>query len=149
MDYIRNIYVSSFMGNPGPRIHGISIHVFPKIHGYENGYPWFLDDSLQLYAYKCGYSYWYSKQGYPCKDILLCIYCRMSLQQYQWIDTHVLWISVFNYPCSYGYLSGYPWIPIDTHALTCYGLSIQGSSASSLDKYNYVMSYVRKKNNPK
>jgi len=31
-----------------------------------------------------------------------------------------LWISVFNYPCLYGYPFGYPWISMDIHALTCY-----------------------------
>ena len=36
------------VGIPGPSIHSIFIHGFPKIHGYPYGYPWFLDGSLQL-----------------------------------------------------------------------------------------------------
>jgi len=43
------------------------------------------------------------------------------------MDIHVLWISVFHYPCFYGYPFGYPWISMDIHALTCYGFSIQGA----------------------
>ena len=44
------------------------------------------------------------------------------------MDIHVLWISVFNYLCFYGYPFGYPLISVDIHALTCYGFSIQGFS---------------------
>ena len=46
------------------------------------------------------------------------------------MDIHVLWISVFNYPCFYGYPFKYPWISIDIHAVTCYGSSIQGCQIS-------------------
>jgi len=46
------------------------------------------------------------------------------------MDIHVLWISVFSYPCFYGYPFGYPWISIDIHVLTCYGFSIQGNEGS-------------------
>ena len=50
------------------------------------------------------------------------------------MDIRVLWISVFRYPCFYGYKFGYPWIFMDIHALTCYGFSIQG---------NFVISKIR------
>jgi len=33
---------------PSPRINCKSMHGFPKIHGYQHGYPWFLGISLQL-----------------------------------------------------------------------------------------------------
>ena len=46
---------------PGPRIHSKSMHGFPKIDGYQHGYPWFLDISLQL-----SIQAWISKHGYPC-----------------------------------------------------------------------------------
>jgi len=36
------------------------------------------------------------------------------------MDIHVLWISVFSYPCFYGYRFGYPWISMDIH--TCIDL---------------------------
>jgi len=46
------------------------------------------------------------------------------------MDIHVLWISIFNYPCFYGYPFGYPWISMDIHVLTCHGFSIQGLEES-------------------
>ena len=48
------------------------------------------------------------------------------------MDIHVLWISVFNYPCFYGYPFGYHWISMDIHALTCYGFSTQGFDANTV-----------------
>jgi len=50
------------------------------------------------------------------------------------MDVHVLWISVFNYPCFYGHLLGYPWISMDIHALTCYGFSIHGRPSKKKQK---------------
>jgi len=38
-----------------------------------------------------------------------------------------LWISVLDDSCFYGYLFVYPRISMDSHALTCYGFSIQGN----------------------
>ena len=68
------------------------------------------------------------KQGYPCKDILQWISVN---NKYLRIDVYVLWISVFNYPCLYGYPFVYPWISMDIHALTCYGFSIRGKPLTS------------------
>jgi len=69
-----------------------------------------------------------SKPGYPCKDILLWI----SLNNKDpWMDIHVLWISVFNYPWFYGYPFGYPWISIDIYTLTCNVFTIQGKYVSA------------------
>jgi len=42
------------------------------------------------------------------------------------MDINVLWISVFKYPCFYGYPFGYSWISVDIHVLTNHGFSIQG-----------------------
>jgi len=50
------------------------------------------------------------------------------------MNIHVLWISVFNYPCFCGYPFGYPWISVDIHALTCYGFSIQGFHLRTKEK---------------
>jgi len=47
----------------------------------------------------------------------------------------ILWISVFNYPCFYGYSFVYPWISMDIHALTCYGFSIQGHYLFNLGQF--------------
>ena len=105
----------------GPRIHSISIHGFPNTHVHQHEYPWFLDASLQL-SIQVWISTLISKQGYSHKYILQ----RISVNnKYPWMDIHVLWISVFNYPCFYGYPFGYPWTSMDVHALTCYGFSIQ------------------------
>jgi len=100
------------LNNPGPRIHRISTHGFPKFHGYQHGYPWFLDVSLQL-SIKVRISTLISKEGYPCKDMLQ----RISVNnKYPWMDIHVfmdinlqlsmlLWISIwisldfYGYPC--------------------------------------------------
>ena len=57
-----------------------------KIHGYEHGYPWFLDVSLQL-SIQVWISTLISKQGYPCKDILQ---WKTVNKVYQWADIHVL-----------------------------------------------------------
>jgi len=67
-------------------------------------------------------------------DIHIDIQARISMQGYSEMDIHTinihkwipmfLWISVLSYPCFYGYPFGYPWISMDIHALTCYGLSI-------------------------
>jgi len=54
--------------------------------------------------------------------------------KYPWVDIHVLWISVFMYPCFYGYPFGYRWISMDIHALICYGFSIQGALTSGQHK---------------
>jgi len=97
---------------PGLRFHGISIHGFTKIHGYQHGYPWFLDVSLQL-SIQVWISTEISKQGYPCKDILQWIsvnnkYPRMDIHVYMDISLQLsmlLWISIwisldfYGYPC--------------------------------------------------
>ena len=53
-----------------------------------------------------------SKHGYPCKDIPQWISVN---NKYPYMDIHVLWISVFNYPCFYEYPFGYPWISMNIH----------------------------------
>jgi len=107
---------------PGPRIHNISIHGFPTIRGYQHGYPWFLDVTLQL-SIQVWISALISKLGYPYKDILRWISVN---NKNSWMDIRVfmdirlqlsilLWIHPF----------GNPWISVDIRALTCYGFSIQ------------------------
>jgi len=86
-----------YMGkrHPGPRIHSKDMHGFPKIHGYQHGYPWYLDASIQL-SIQAWISTLISKHGYPCKDIPQ----RISLnKKYPYMDIHVLWILVFSYSC--------------------------------------------------
>jgi len=114
---------------PDPRTHSISIHWFPKVHGYPYGYLWFLDVSLQ-FSMQVWISTLISKQGYPCKDILQ----WMSVEyEYPRMDIHVLWISVFSYPCFYWYSFGYQLISMDIHAWTLYGFSILGCSDSTTE----------------
>jgi len=114
------------------------MHGFPKIHGYQHGYPWFLDVILQL-SIQAWISILMSKHGYQCKDIPQWISVN---NKYPWMDVHVLWISVFNYPCFYGYPFGYPWISMDIHASTCYWFSIQGCNMRN----RYWADYLSMKN---
>jgi len=57
------------------------------------------------------------------------------------MDVHVLWISVFNYPCFYGYPFEYPWIYININALTCWILDpgIHGSKGRVWNFVGYCM----------
>ena len=119
---LRRERIVNLQSGDGPRIHSKSMHGCQKIHGYQHGYPSFLDVSLQL-SIQAWISALISKHGYPCKYISQWISVS---NKYSLMDIHVFWISVFNYLCFYGYPFGYPWIYIDIHALTCYGFSIQG-----------------------
>jgi len=86
-----------------------------------NGYPRFMDVSLQLSmlnGYLCGYP-WISMDTH------------MDIIGFQWISIHMdilrfLWLSILMSLDFYGHQFGYPWISMDIHALTCYGFSIQG-----------------------
>jgi len=108
----------SMSGYPNPTIHNTSIYELPKIHCYPYEHPWFLDDSLQL-SMQVWISKLISKQGYPFKDNLQWIAVE---HEYPRMDIDVLCISVWFYPCSFGY----PLIFVDILAWTCYGFSIQG-----------------------
>jgi len=69
-------------------------------------------------------------------DIHIDIQAGISMQGHsamdiQTINIHelislLLWMSVFNYHCFYGYPLGYLLISMDIHALTWYGFSILG-----------------------
>jgi len=65
---------------PSPRIHSTSMHGFPKIHGYQHGYPLLLADNLQLSIQVS-----ISTQWYPCKDILQWISVKKNI--HEWIST--------------------------------------------------------------
>jgi len=53
---------------------------------------------------------WISMHGYSAMGI--------RKQKISIMDIHVLRMSVFNYPCFYGYPFGYPCISMDIHAFT-------------------------------
>ena len=56
-----------------------------------------------------------------------------------------LWISVFNYPCFYGYPLVYPWIYADIHPLTCHGFSIQGKPRKDRPNVGNVLRLTKRK----
>ena len=85
---------------------------FPKIHGYPYGYPWFVDVKSPIL--------------HTSADIHIDIQAKISLQghstmkhEFPRMDIHVLWISVFKYPCFYYYPV---WISIDFYGYPCMDL---------------------------
>ena len=67
-----------------------------------------------------------------------------ALHIHEWTGHLFLWISVFNYPCFYGYPFGYPWISTDIHGSTCYGFSIQGVYLDKTNQktYRYFFRFI-------
>jgi len=78
----RNLAGAKFsLDSPGQRIHCTAIHGFPKIHGYQHGYPCFLHVSLKL-STQVWISTLISKQGYPYKGILEWISINYKMNGY-------------------------------------------------------------------
>ena len=106
------LMINVLYANIGPRIHCISIHRFPK------------STDVQM-IFGCQYSNIHTSVDIQ-EGISMQRHSTIDIRKYPWMNIHILWISVFNHPCFYGYPFGYSWISMDIHALTCYGFSIQG-----------------------